>query len=167
MQVLYVIDEQALRLPGAGVSACLRELTVMTKAGSASQRRHIRPRRSSGSSPRSGLGCDVVGAGELRLALVAGIDPAKIVMHGNAKSDDDIRGALDARIGYIVVDGFDDIDRIEKPGLNAPPPCCCALSPGIDSATHAALAGGGITQVRRAGRAGARGNRQDAGHDDG
>src|ERR1022692_2428017 len=65
-----------------------------------------------------GLGCDVVGAGELRLALEAGADPANIVMHGNAKSDADIEAALAARIGYIVVDGFDDIDRIE--GLAGP-----------------------------------------------
>src|SRR5262245_55593586 len=43
---------------------------------------------------RSGLGCDVVGAGELKLALAAGADPAAIVMHGNAKSDQDIAAAL-------------------------------------------------------------------------
>ena len=89
-----------------------------------------------------GLGCDVVGAGELRLALVAGIDPAKIVMHGNAKSDDDIRAALDARIGYIVVDGFDDIDRISRLARTRTP-VLLRTSPGIDSATHEALATGG------------------------
>ena len=61
-----------------------------------------------------GLGCDVVGGGELRIALAAGADPARILMHGNAKTDDDIRAALDARIRFIVVDGFDDIDRIER-----------------------------------------------------
>ena len=47
----------------------------------------------------------VVGAGELRLALAAGADPASIVMHGNAKSDEDIAAALDAGIGHVVVDG--------------------------------------------------------------
>ncbi len=61
-----------------------------------------------------GVGFDVVGAGELRIALAAGADPATIVMHGNAKTDDDIRAAIDAHIGYIVVDSFDDIRRIEK-----------------------------------------------------
>ena len=49
------------------------------------------------------MGCDVVGAGELRIALAAGMDPASIVMHGNAKTDADIQAALDARIGYIAV----------------------------------------------------------------
>jgi diaminopimelate decarboxylase len=93
---------------------------------------------------QEGLGCDVVGGGELRIALAAGVDPAKIVMHGNAKSDDDIQAALDARIGYIVVDGFDDIDRIEKLA-GGPTPVLLRVSPGIDSATHAALATGGAT----------------------
>jgi diaminopimelate decarboxylase len=89
-----------------------------------------------------GLGCDVVGAGELRLALAAGADPASIVMHGNAKSDEDISAALAARIGYIVVDGFDDIDRIERLARERTP-VLLRVSPGIESATHAALATGG------------------------
>jgi diaminopimelate decarboxylase len=90
----------------------------------------------------SGLGCDVVGAGELRLALAAGANPATIVMHGNAKSDQDIQAAIDARIGYIVVDGFDDIDRIERLARR-PTPVLLRVSPGVESATHAALATGG------------------------
>jgi diaminopimelate decarboxylase len=89
-----------------------------------------------------GVGCDVVGAGELMLALAAGADPATIVMHGNAKSDDDIKAALDARIAYIVVDGFDDIDRIERLAQRRTP-VLLRVSPGVDSATHAALATGG------------------------
>jgi len=93
---------------------------------------------------QEGLGCDVVGAGELRIALAAGADPARIVMHGNAKSDDDIRAALAARIGYIVVDGFDDIDRISRLAT-APVPVLLRVTPGIDSATHAAMATGGVT----------------------
>jgi diaminopimelate decarboxylase len=90
-----------------------------------------------------GLGFDVVG-GELRIALAAGADPATIVMHGNAKTDDDIQAALDARIGHIVVDGFDDIDRIEK-FARGRTPVLLRVIPGIDSATHAAMATGGAT----------------------
>jgi diaminopimelate decarboxylase len=63
---------------------------------------------------QEGLGFDVVGAGEMRMALAAGANPSAIVMHGNAKTDDDIKAAIDARIGYIVVDGFDDIGRVER-----------------------------------------------------
>jgi diaminopimelate decarboxylase len=89
-----------------------------------------------------GLGFDVVGEGELRIALAGGADPASVVMHGNAKSDEDIAAALDAGIGYIVVDGFDDIDRIKRLATR-PTPVLLRVSPGIESKTHLALATGG------------------------
>jgi diaminopimelate decarboxylase len=89
-----------------------------------------------------GLGLDVVGGGELRIALAAGADPSGIVMHGNAKSDDDIQAALDAEIGYIIVDGFDDIERISRLARHRTP-VLLRVSPGIESHTHAALATGG------------------------
>lgn len=138
----FVIDEQALR-------ARAREYT------SAFEGRHPRTRVCFAAKAfpsasmirifaQEGLGCDVVGGGELRIALAAGVPPSKIVMHGNAKSDSDIQAALDARIGYIAVDGFDDIDRIEKLARDVTP-VLLRVSPGIDSATHAALATGGAT----------------------
>jgi diaminopimelate decarboxylase len=89
-----------------------------------------------------GLGLDVVGAGELAIALAAGADPAGIVMHGNAKSDEDIQAALDAEIGYIIVDGLDDIDRISRLARRRTP-VLLRVSPGIESHTHEALATGG------------------------
>jgi diaminopimelate decarboxylase len=88
-----------------------------------------------------GVGCDVVGAGELRIAQAGGADPAMIVMHGNAKTDDDIRAAIDAHIGYIVVDGFDDIRRIEKLATERVP-VLLRVSPAIAVTTHDALATG-------------------------
>ena len=138
----FVLDEQALR---ARAQEYLRAFTS----------RHSRTRVCFAAKAypsasvirilaQEGVGCDVVGAGELRIALAAGVDPAGIVMHGNAKSDDDIRAALDAHIRYIVVDGFDDIDRIEKLARDRTP-VLLRVSPGIDSATHAALATGGAT----------------------
>jgi diaminopimelate decarboxylase len=90
-----------------------------------------------------GVGFDVVGGGELSIALGAGADPSTIVMHGNAKTDDDIRAAINARIGYIVVDGFDDIDRIEKFATERVP-VLLRVSPAIEVATHDALATGSV-----------------------
>ena len=55
-----------------------------------------------------GLGVDVAGGGELVMALAAGVNPAKIVMHGNAKTDDEIEMAVKAGVGTIVIDNFDD-----------------------------------------------------------
>lgn len=90
-----------------------------------------------------GLGNDVVGEGELRMALAAGADPATILMHGNAKTDADIRAALEAGIGHVVIDGFDDIDRLARLA-DAPTPVLLRVSPGVESSTHAALATGGV-----------------------
>jgi diaminopimelate decarboxylase len=96
-----------------------------------------------------GLGCDVVGAGELRMALLAGVEPARIVMHGNAKSDEDIAEAITAGIGYLAVDSFDDIGRVARiapvlrPGYAVP--VLLRVAPGIDSSTHAAMATGAET----------------------
>jgi hypothetical protein len=62
---------------------------------------------------REGLWCDVASAGELHLALNAGYAPERIVVHGNAKSEPELRMALEAGVGLIVVDNFDKIERME------------------------------------------------------
>jgi diaminopimelate decarboxylase len=59
-----------------------------------------------------GLWCDVASGGELHLALNAGFPPERIVMHGNAKSEAELRMALEHGIGLIVIDNFDEIDRL-------------------------------------------------------
>ncbi len=62
---------------------------------------------------QEGLGLDVAGGGELLSALKAGVDPALVVLHGNAKSDEEIALACEHRVGLIVVDNADDVDRLE------------------------------------------------------
>ncbi|MGN6372578.1 MAG: diaminopimelate decarboxylase [Solirubrobacteraceae bacterium] len=59
-----------------------------------------------------GLWCDVASGGELHLALNAGFPAQRILMHGNAKSVHELRMALDAGVGLIVIDNFDEIDRL-------------------------------------------------------
>jgi len=63
---------------------------------------------------QEGLWCDVASGGELHLALNAGFAPERIVMHGNAKSEDELRTALAHGVGLIVVDNFDEIDRLQR-----------------------------------------------------
>jgi diaminopimelate decarboxylase len=62
---------------------------------------------------QQGLGLDVAGGGEILTALKAGVDPALIVLHGNAKTTEEIRMAVDSGVGLVVVDGPDDVDRLE------------------------------------------------------
>ena len=53
-----------------------------------------------------GLACDVASGGELFLALRGGFDPARIYLHGNAKSERELHEALDAGVGHIVLDSL-------------------------------------------------------------
>jgi diaminopimelate decarboxylase len=61
-----------------------------------------------------GLACDVASGGELFLALRGGFDPERIYFHGNAKSHTELREALDAGVGHIVLDSFDELGRLER-----------------------------------------------------
>ena len=61
-----------------------------------------------------GLACDVASGGELALALKAGFDARRIYLHGNAKSERELREAISAGVGHIVLDSFDDFDRLER-----------------------------------------------------
>jgi diaminopimelate decarboxylase len=61
-----------------------------------------------------GLWCDVASGGELHLALGAGFAPERIVLHGNAKSETELRVALERGVGLIVVDNFDEIDLLQR-----------------------------------------------------
>ena len=61
-----------------------------------------------------GLSLDVCSGGELATALAAGMPPARIGLHGNNKSKSELTRAVDAGVGRIVVDSFDEIDRLTE-----------------------------------------------------
>lgn len=90
-----------------------------------------------------GLLLDVAGGGEIMTALAAGADPARMLLHGNAKTDEELELAVAKGVGLIVVDNFDDIDRLERivePGQRQA--CLVRVVPGIEADTHAAVATG-------------------------
>ena len=60
-----------------------------------------------------GMCLDVSTGGELHVALTAGVPAERLVLHGNNKSEEELAAALAAGVGRIVVDSFDEIDRIE------------------------------------------------------
>jgi diaminopimelate decarboxylase len=91
-----------------------------------------------------GLACDVASGGELHLALNAGFDPKKIHLHGNAKSDAELRQALDAGIGDIVVDNLDELDAlIRLVPAGARQRILLRIAPGISPDTHPKISTGG------------------------
>jgi diaminopimelate decarboxylase len=61
-----------------------------------------------------GLGLDVCTGGELALALAAGFPPARVGLHGNNKSRAELTRAVEAGVGHIVLDSFDEIDRLTE-----------------------------------------------------
>src|SRR3954467_4798935 len=103
-----------------------------------------------------GLACDVASGGELFLALRGGFDPEKIYFHGNNKSVAEIQYALDEGVGTIVIDSFDELERLEAmaPGQRV----MLRVTPGIKPDTHAYISTGqedskfgfGVDEVPRA-----------------
>ncbi|MBS1905566.1 MAG: diaminopimelate decarboxylase [Actinobacteria bacterium] len=84
-----------------------------------------------------GIGLDVAGGGEILGALRAGVDPALLVMHGNAKTTEELRIAVEAGVGLVVVDNADDVDRLEQlvPDGRAQD-VLVRVIPEVESSTH-------------------------------
>jgi diaminopimelate decarboxylase len=94
---------------------------------------------------QEGLGCDVASGGELALALRAGFAPELITVHGNAKSEAELRGAVDAGAGLIVVDNDNEISRLagvlRESGRRQA--VLVRIAPGVSPDTHPSISTGG------------------------
>jgi diaminopimelate decarboxylase len=82
-----------------------------------------------------GLSVDVASGGELHMALGAGFDPARIHMHGNNKTDEEILFAARSGVGHLILDSFDEIERCERL-LDEPQDVLIRVTPGIKPSTH-------------------------------
>jgi len=83
-----------------------------------------------------GLSVDVASGGELALAKRSGFSGDRIILHGNAKSARELEAAVDAG-ARIVVDNFDDIDKLDA--LGKPANVLIRVTPGVVADTHAAI----------------------------
>ena len=86
-----------------------------------------------------GLLLDVSTGGELHVALAAGVPASACVLHGNNKSDEELRFAIGVGIGRIVVDSFDELDRLEAAhddGVGPTPDVLIRVTPGVHAHTH-------------------------------
>ena len=79
-----------------------------------------------------GLSADVASGGELHLALNAGMDPERLYMHGNNKSPAELEYAIESGLGHIVVDSFDEIERLRGRAQRV----LLRVTPGIEPTTH-------------------------------
>jgi diaminopimelate decarboxylase len=85
-----------------------------------------------------GLGLDVCSGGELAAALAAGVDPARIVMHGNAKTPDELSEAAAVGVGRIVVDSPVEIALLSG-RVRRPQRVLIRVTPDIDIHGHRSL----------------------------
>ena len=91
-----------------------------------------------------GMGLDVASGGEMYVALRAGVPASALALHGNNKSVAELRTAMAEGVGHIVVDSFEEIDRIEAlhaEGLPAPR-VLARVTPGVHAHTHEFIATG-------------------------
>jgi len=130
---LFVYDEEHLR------RRC-REAFVAFGPGVAYASKAFLCRAMARLAFEEGLRIDVSTGGETYVALQAGVPGDDLVLHGNNKSDRELCEALGAGIGRIVVDSFDEIDRLERlvPRVAgaARPAVLIRVTPGIEAHTH-------------------------------
>ena len=95
---------------------------------------------------REGIDASVASLGELQAARRAGFPVSRMELHGNAKPDDEVAGALAARVGRFVIDGAHDIERLARltQGRRRPQPVWLRVAPGITVDTHPHLVTGTI-----------------------
>jgi len=85
-----------------------------------------------------GLGLDVVSGGELSVAQSVDFPPEKIYFHGNNKTADELKLALNWGIGRIVVDNFDELELLNSLAgeMGVRQTILLRLTPGVDPHTH-------------------------------
>ena len=136
---VYVVDEIAMR------NQARRYLVGLTKRRTGSQIAFASKSFPCRAVYRlmfdEGLLIDVAGAGELLMALDAGVNPESIVLHGNAKTDHELTLALEAGVGTIVIDGLPEIERIDRFAVR-PQKVLLRVQPGVDPKTYAAVSTG-------------------------
>lgn len=137
---LHVIDEAGLRRQARRFVAGIRERWPHAEVLFASKSLPIMEMYRV--AQEEGLSVDVAGGGELRLALAAGVEPERLYLHGNAKTDAELQFALEVGIGAIIVDNEDEIDRLEH-FLTRPQRLLLRVIPGVEAVTHVSQATGG------------------------
>ena len=97
-----------------------------------------------------GMCLDVSTGGELHVALTAGVPAERLVLHGNNKSTEELAAAMSVGVGRIVIDSFDEIERLERlvreipveedphgsPQSRRRPKVLARITPGVEVHTH-------------------------------
>jgi diaminopimelate decarboxylase len=133
---LYVYDEDAL------VAAC-EDFAAATGEGPAGSRALFAVKAfptlaMARIAAAAGLGILCSTGGEHAVASSAGVSPQDLVLHGNNKSEEELR----LPVGRLVVDSFDEIDRLERLGVTAQ--VWIRVTPGLEAGAHEFIRTGGV-----------------------
>ncbi len=132
---LFVYDEQHLR-------ARCQEAVAAFGPGVAYGTKAFLCKAMAALAAEEGMSLDVATGGELAAVLAAGVPPDRLVMHGNNKSGAELLAALEAGVGRIVVDSFDEIERlgrlleVHRPARGARVKLLVRVTPGVEAHTH-------------------------------
>jgi diaminopimelate decarboxylase len=127
---LFVYDEETLR-------AHCREAVELFDEGVAFASKSFLCGAMARLAVEEGLCIDVATEGELDLVVRAGVDPTRIVVHGNNKSHAEISRAIELGVHRLVVDNFDEIGRLRSlADPNRPLTCLLRVTPGVEAHTH-------------------------------
>jgi diaminopimelate decarboxylase len=94
-----------------------------------------------------GMLLDVASGGELHVAMSAGVPASACTLHGNNKSITELRMAIEAGVRHVIVDSFDEMDRIDAlisaavgsgvgRGVGRVPDVVLRITPGVSAHTH-------------------------------
>jgi diaminopimelate decarboxylase len=142
---LYVFDEMTLRGRARAYTSALRQhypgsaqVAYASKAYLCTALAQL--------WEQEGLDLDVVSAGELHVALRAGVAPERIHFHGNNKTPEELAQALAAGVSRIVVDNFHELALLTEltRTMAQPLPIWLRLSPGVQAHTHAHIQTGQV-----------------------
>jgi diaminopimelate decarboxylase len=131
----YVIDETDFRYRARRYRKVLRGVEIVYAGKSLLTTAVARWVR------EEGLGVDVCSAGELAVALAGGVDPARIIMHGNAKSPDELQEAVRVGVGRVVLDSCIEIAYLAGCARKSQP-VLIRVTPDIDIHGHRAVTTG-------------------------
>ena len=135
----YILDEADFRYRARRYRAALPGVRI-TYAGKALLTKQVAQWVAD-----EGLGLDVCSPGELATGLAGGVHPGNIVVHGNAKTTGELRAAVDAGVGRIVIDCGTEIALLASQ-LRHPQEVLIRVAPGIDIHGHAAVTTGIVDQ---------------------
>jgi diaminopimelate decarboxylase len=127
---LFVYDEAALR-------ARCREAVAAFDDGVAFASKSFLCGAMARLAHEEGLCIDVATGGELDIVLRCGVPASRVIVHGNNKSDEELERALHVKVHRVIVDNFDEIERLASMASgDRPIGCLVRVTPGVEAHTH-------------------------------